>query len=66
MDRAGCGLLFTCNRNDIQQPPHGLWADVTEPVLSHQQLGQVEGHLSGDGSLHLAAPVCVLHRQGEY
>lgn len=54
--------LFTCDRNNVEQPPHGLWANVAEPVLSHQQLGQVEGHLSGDGPLHLPTPVCVLNR----
>lgn len=54
-------LFFTSDRNNVEQPPHGLWADVTEPVLSHQQLGQVEGHLPGDGPLHLPSPVCVLN-----
>lgn len=55
-------LWFTCDRHNVEQPPHGLWADITEPVLGHQQLGQVEGHLSGDGPLHLPTPVCVLNR----
>lgn len=54
---------LTCDRHDVEQPPHGLWADVAEPVLSNQQLGQVEGHLSGDGPLHLPTPVCVLNRK---
>lgn len=56
----------TCDRNNVEQSPHGLRADVTEPVLSHQQLGQVEGHLPGDGPLHLAASVCVLKGQRVY
>lgn len=55
--------VLTCDRHDVEQPPHGLWADVTEPVLSNQQLGQVKGHLSGDGPLHLPTPVCVLNRK---
>lgn len=55
-------LWFTCDRHNVEQPPHGLWADITEPVLGHQQLGQVEGHLSGDCPLHLPTPVCVLNR----
>lgn len=53
-------LFFTCDRNDVEQPPHGLRADVAKPVLGHQQLGQVEGHLPGDGPLHLPTAVRVL------
>lgn len=34
--------LLTCDRDNVQQPPHRLWADVTEPVLRHHQLCQVE------------------------
>lgn len=51
---------FTCDGNNVEQPPHGLWTDVAEPVLCHQQLGEIEGHLSGDGPLHLPTPVRVL------
>lgn len=54
---------ITCDRDDVEQPPHGLGADVTEPVLSDQQLGQVKGHLSGDGPLNLPPAVCVLHTE---
>lgn len=53
----------TCDRNNVQQPPHGLWTDVTEPVLSNQQLGQIEGHLPGDGPLNVPTAVCVLGRK---
>lgn len=54
--------FLTCDGNDVEEPPHGLWADVTEPVFAHQQLGEVKGHLSGDGPLHLPAPISVLNR----
>lgn len=55
--------VSTCDGNNVQQPPHGLWADVTKPVLSNQQLGEVKGHLPGDGPLHVPTPVCVLERK---
>lgn len=32
----------TSERDDVQQPPHGLRADVAEPVLRHHQLRQVK------------------------
>lgn len=32
----------TSERDDVQQPPHRLWTDVTEPVLRHHQLCQVK------------------------
>lgn len=51
---------LTCDRNNVEKPPHGLRADVTEPVFTHQQLGEVKGHLSGDSPLHLPAPVSIL------
>ena len=51
----------TCDRDDVEKPPHGLGADVTEPVLRHQQLGQVKRHLSGHRPLHLTTTVRVLH-----
>ena len=47
--------MFTRDGDDVEQPPHGLRADVTEPVLSHQQLGQVEGHLLWSGCAASAA-----------
>lgn len=56
-------VFFTGDGDDVEQSSHSLWADVTEPILSHQQLGQVKGHLSGDGSLHLTASICVLERK---
>ena len=37
---------ITRDGDDVEQPPHGLGADVAEPVLGHQQLGEVEGHLA--------------------
>lgn len=51
----------TCDRDDVEKPPHGLGADVTEPVLRHQQLGQVKRHLSGHRPLHLTTTIRVLH-----
>lgn len=54
--------FLTCDRNNVEKPPHGLRADVTKPVFTHQQLGEVKGHLPGDGPLHLPAPVSVLKR----
>lgn len=56
------GSFLTCDRNNVEKPPHGLRADVTKPVFTHQQLGEVKGHLSGDCPLHLAASVRVLNR----
>lgn len=50
----------TCDRDDVEQSPHGLRADVTKPVFSDQQLGQVKGHLPCDRALHLSSAVCVL------
>lgn len=53
----------TCHRNNIEQSSHGLRTYVAEPVLGHQQFRQVEGHLPGDGSLHLPAPVRILKQR---
>ena len=51
---------ITRDGDDVEQPPHGLGADVAEPVLGHQQLAEVEGHLPRHRALHLPPPVRVL------
>lgn len=50
-------MEVTCDGDDVQQPPHRLWADVAEPILRHHQLRQVERHLTRHRALHLAPPV---------
>ncbi len=54
-------VTLTCDWHYVEQSPHRLRADVTEPVFGDQQLGQVKGHLARDGALHLSPAVRVLH-----
>lgn len=54
--------MLTCDWYNVEESPHSLRADVTEPVLSDEQFCEVKGHLTRDWPLHLSTAISILRR----